>query len=415
MTLYLLVALASAVATFFLAWMLVVKRLQESEKALLGRATGAEAEANALKGAKKDQEEMLSALAAKIFNEQGSKLREDSERGLKSLLNPLKDDILNFRTRIDAVHSTDTQQRAKLEQRLEELVGASGRLSERAENLSKAISGDVKAQGTWGEVKLEDLLEQSGLTSGSEFFAQGEGLGLKFDDGKSARPDFVVLLPGKRHLIIDSKVSMESYLRACASENPQDRKEASKELAQSIRKHVKNLAEKDYAKLDGINAPGFVLMFMPFEGALSLAAEEDRSLVKDAVDREVVIATPTTLFSMMRAVNLIWTQERQNQNVQDIAERAGLLYDKFVDFYAELIGLGKNIQSAQEAYEKAAARLGGGRGNLINQTEDLRRLGAKAKKALPPKAVERALSNHENNISREQELGAGTFSSEERN
>ena len=319
-------------------------------------------------------------LTQTIIDDSSKKLRERNTEDMKLMLNPLSERLGEFRVRLDATHDEQTKQRTTLETQIKTLSELNQRISVDAENLTKALKGDSKAQGTWGEMLLQKVLEASGLRVGEEYDVQ---VSLNSDDGKRLQPDAIVHLPGKRDVIVDSKVSLVSYEQFCSADTDALKAESAKALALSIRTHIKGLSSKTYHKLNGVDSIDYVLMFIPMEGAFSLAMSVDRELVEHAMSQNIILVSPTTLLATLRTIEYSWRSERQNQNVQQIFKLAGDLYDKFAAFAKDLFDLGGQINKSHETYEKAVNKLSSGKGNLTRRAEQLRELGAKNTKALP--------------------------------
>ena len=261
-------------------------------------------------------------------------------------------------------------------------------MNTQTENLTKALKGDVKAQGNWGEIVLERILEESGLREGVEYYLQGSGLGLKDTEGRAQKPDVVIALPEGKHIIIDSKVSLTHYERYVAEEDEVAKKLALKNFIDSLRQHVVGLSGKRYEQHGTLGSPDFVLMFTPIEGAYSLAVQQDPSLHPFAWEKKIVLVCPSTLFATLRTIASVWKNEMQNRNVQEIARQGGALYDKFVGFIEDMTEIGDRLKQVDKAYDKAKNKLVDGTGSLISRTENLRKLGAKTTKQLPKELVE---------------------------
>jgi DNA recombination protein RmuC len=257
--------------------------------------------------------------------------------------------------------------------------------------LTNALKGESKTQGTWGEVILERVLEKSGLVKGREYEIQ---MAAKTEDGKRMQPDVVVHLPESKDLIIDSKVSLTAYERYCTADEPGQRAVELAAHIQSLRQHIKQLSSKDYQNLSSIRTLDFVLLFVPVEAAFSLAVQEDNELFSSAFDKNIVLVAPSTLLATLRTIQNIWRYEQQNKNAQEIAERAGALYDKFVNFVADLEDIGGRLTAVQTAYDKAHNKLASGRGSLVSRAETMRELGAKVTKTLPQNLVEMPLRDN---------------------
>lgn len=322
-------------------------------------------------------------LAKKIFEENASVFREASERNITTLLTPLKEKIGDFQKKVEDVYGNESRERFLLKNEIAKIVAANQTMTETTSNLTQALRGDVKAQGNWGEFVLERILEASGLREGEEYIAQGKGLGLVDSEDKRAQPDVIVNLPDNKHIIVDSKVSL-TYYDQLIVEHDQDKKGSLlNELVSSIYKHVDGLSGKKYQHLDELLTPDFVLMFVPIEGAFSVALQADKELHNYAWNKSVVIVSPTTLMATLRTVSSIWKIERQSRNAQVIATESGLLYDKFFGFISDMQEIGDKLKGTQQAYDGAMNKLSTGRGNLIGKVEKLKELGAKTFKSLP--------------------------------
>jgi DNA recombination protein RmuC len=269
-------------------------------------------------------------------------------------------------------------------------------MSEEANNLTKALKGDTKTQGNWGEFILESILEKSGLVKGREFVIQET---VKSDDGSNLRPDVIVNLPDNKSMIIDSKVSLTAYEAYCSNDEKAVKERSLSEHINSIRRHIKGLSPKDYQNLYGLQSLDFVLMFIPIEPAFALAVQNDASLFYDAFEKNIVIVSPSTLLATLRTISSIWKQEKQNRNALEIAKKGGELYDKLVGFVDDLVEVGTRMKKAGESYESAMKKLTEGRGTIISKAENLKQLGAKSTKTIDPRIVDRITDeNIENGI-----------------
>lgn len=319
-------------------------------------------------------------LANRIFEEKSKSFAERSKESIDKLLSPLGQRITDFRERVEKTHDQSVKDRAALVEQLRSLGELNTRMSEEAKNLTSALKGQTKTQGNWGEMVLQTVLEKSGLTEGQEYVAQDS---VRDENGKLYYPDVVINLPDGKKLVVDSKVSLLAYERALNAETEDRRAAALKEHVASVKNHVGELGKKRYDTLYSIQSPDFVLMFVPIEAAFSLALQNDDLLFDVAFRQNVVIVTPTTLLATLRTVANIWRQEKQAKNAIKIAEKSGALYDKFVGFVEDMNGIGQRIDQTSAAYQAAMNKLSDGTGNLVRRVEELKKLGASAKKSLP--------------------------------
>lgn len=319
-------------------------------------------------------------LANQVLSRQQEQLAESQSERLRLILDPLKERIASFEKRVENNQEQQTVQSEVLKHELERLAKLNQQMGEEARNLTQALKGDNKTQGNWGELVLERILESSGLQRGSEYLLQGEGEGLRSEEGQAQRPDVIVRLPEGRHLIIDAKVSLKAYENFCSCLE-EERPGYLRQHVQSIRAHVKGLSEKHYHRLHKLNTPDFVLLFLPIEACFSLALSADGdNLFQYAWDKKVVIVSPTTLLATLRTTASIWKYEKQNQNALHIAEESGRLYDKFYGFVLELEKVGSLLDKSREAYDDAMKKLSTGKGNLLSRAEKLKAMGINAKK-----------------------------------
>lgn len=319
-------------------------------------------------------------LANEILEEKSKKFTEQNSENIHQLLKPLGEKIEEFRKRVEDTHREDVKGRSSLEQHLKTLQELNQNMSEEAKNLTKALKGDTKQQGNWGEVILQRILEKSGLIKGREYDIQESHT---MEDGRRLQPDVIIRLPDEKHLVVDSKVSLTAYERFVSATDEEEQRSALKQHVTSIRAHVKGLSGKNYQELYAFNSPNFVLMFIPVEPAFAAALQTDSDLFNEAFERNIIIVSPTTLLATLATIENVWKQEYQNKNAMEIATRGGRLYDKFVDFVKDLTGIGQRIDQTQKSYEDAMNKLTSGTGNLVRQAEMLRDLGAKASKQLP--------------------------------
>ncbi|MBK1877780.1 DNA recombination protein RmuC [Pelagicoccus mobilis] len=327
------------------------------------------------------------SLATRVLDRNSEKFTVRNKESLDKLLSPLAEKITDFRARVDRTHDQSVKDRAELVAQLKTLGELNQKMSTEAQNLTTALKGQTKTQGNWGELVLETVLEKSGLEEGREYRTQAS---FTSEDGKRQQPDVLINLPEGKHLVIDAKVSLVAYERCVNEEDESRRETALKEHIQSVKNHVAELSKKRYDALYEIQSPDFTLMFVPVEPAFVMAIQADDTIFDYAFRQNVVIVTPSTLLATLRTVANIWRQEKQTRNAIDIAQRSGALYDKFVGFFEDMKKIGDQINRSQAAYDSAMNKLTTGRGNLVNQVQSLKDLGAKAKKALPAETVEQA-------------------------
>ncbi|TVQ64531.1 MAG: DNA recombination protein RmuC [Balneolaceae bacterium] len=320
-------------------------------------------------------------LANEILEEKSKRFTEQNREKLDQLLKPLGEKISEFQKRVEETHKEDIRGRSALDQHLKTLQELNLKMSEEAINLTRALKGDSKQQGNWGEVILQRILEKSGLREGYEYETQ---LSSTTEEGKRLQPDVIIHLPDEKRLVIDSKVSLKAYEAYMSAEEPTLQQKAVKEHVLSLRNHVRGLSGKNYEQIHGFRSPDFVLLFIPIEPAFGLAMQSEPDLYNEAFDRNIIIVSPTTLLATLATIENVWKQEYQNKNAMEIAARGGALYDKFVGFAESMEEIGNRIGQTQKSYDVAMSRLSEGSGNLVRQAEMLRELGAKASKKLPP-------------------------------
>lgn len=312
-------------------------------------------------------------MAQKILEEKSEKFGEESS----NLLKPLREELAQFRERVNNIHTKDAEDRSALKQQITDLKNNAAEYGKSADNLARALKGDSKTQGGWGEIMLANLLEKSGLREGEDYETQKTMSG---EDGAILRPDVVVNLPDSKRLIIDSKVSLRDFCDAAEAENPDAEKAALSRHADAVKKHVDNLSSKDYARAKGVKAPDFVFMFMEIEPAFFAALRESPELFSDAYNKKIILCAPTTLMATLRTVERIWQLERQNRNAERIARQGGALFDKFNSFIKSMDKIGAALTNARQSYDHAYSQLSKGRGNLISHANKLKDLGVNAKK-----------------------------------
>jgi len=334
-------------------------------------------------------------LANRIFKEKTDEFSKQSKTNLQEILNPLKERITEFQSKVEETNKESIRGHASLREQLSMLKDMNQQITQEAKNLTEALKGQSKTQGNWGEFILESILEKSGLVKGREYFVQES---LIAESGKRFQPDVIIKLPENKSIVIDSKVSLVAYEKFISSDDEHQKQLALREHINSIRSHIKNLSSKNYQNLYQLESLDFVLMFMPVEPAFALAVQNDQTIFNDAFEMNIVIVSPSTLLATLRTISSIWRQENQNKNALEIARQAGTLYDKFVNFYTDLLDVGKKMDSAKDSYENAMKKIHDGRGNLISGVEKIKELGAKASKSLPPAAINRADMNSDNNL-----------------
>ncbi|MDZ7608337.1 MAG: DNA recombination protein RmuC [Cyclobacteriaceae bacterium] len=326
-------------------------------------------------------------LANEILDEKTKKFTDQNKVNLADILNPLKEKIVEFEKKVEDVNKENIARNSALKEQITGLRELNLQITKEAENLTKALKGESKTQGNWGEFILESILEKSGLLKNEQYEVQ---VSMSTNDGRRLQPDVVVKLPEQKNIIIDSKVSLSAYEKYVSAESEVDKVAELKNHLVSIRTHIKGLSEKNYQSIYQIGTLDFVLLFMPIEPAFSLAVQNDADLFTDAYERNIVIVSPTTLIATLRTIASIWRQENQNRNAQEIARQGGMLYDKFKSFADDLIKVGVNLKQTKTTYDEAMSKLSEGKDNLIRKTERLRELGAKTTKAMDQRLLERA-------------------------
>lgn len=329
----------------------------------------------------------FSHLANEILEARGKVFSEQHQAQLNTLLTPFREQLGEFRSKVEEARKEDSLGRAALKQQLETMHQLNRQMTDEAGNLARALKGDKKLQGNWGELQVETILERSGLIKGQEYEREPN---FKDEEGQNKRPDFIVHLPEGKHLIIDSKVSLVDYMASVNAETPAEREAAMSRHIQSIRNHINSLNQKDYPSLPEMKAPDFVFMFMPIEPAFISAFQYDQQLFNDAFEKRIVVVTPTTLLATLRTVANLWTIERQNANARKLADKGRQVYDKLRIFVEKMEKLDTQLGNARNTYDEAMGTLKHGRGNLIAQADQFLELGVRVKKELPAKTLKTA-------------------------
>ncbi len=326
-------------------------------------------------------------LANKILDEKSSKFTEQNKENMKNILTPLQEKIQLFEKKVDDTHKESINQHITLREQIINLSALNAQMSKETLNLTKALKGDSKMQGNWGELVLERVLEKSGLEKDREYYVQQSHTN---EEGQRVFPDVVINLPDGKKMIVDSKVSLTAYEKFINEEDDNLKNGYLKEHVNSIKRHVEQLGDKNYQDLYQIESPDFVLLFIPMEPAFAMALNEDTTLYNKAFEKNIVIVTPSTLLATLRTIDSMWANQKQQENAFEIARQAGALYDKFEGFVTDLIKIGKKIDESKVEYGFAMNKLVEGKGNLITSVEKLKKMGAKAKKALPENILNRA-------------------------
>ena len=321
-------------------------------------------------------------LANKVFEMQGERQRTN----LDLMLKPFKEQLGDFRTRVEQVHETETKGRASLLNEVQNLQKASAKINAEAENLTKALKGDKKLQGNWGELVLERILEESGLRKDFEYFVQPAS---RNKDGELKRPDVIVRLPDEKDVVVDSKVTLVAYEKAVASESDLERENLLKQYLSDLQMQIKRLADQEYDQLPGVRSLEFTILFIPIEAAFSVAMEMRPNLFSEAFNRKIMLVSPTTLMMSLKIINNLWRVEKQSKSVNEIVNKAGALYDKLVSVITEVDKMGKQLNTLSTTYTTVQSRLSGGRGNLLKQVEHFQELGVETRKKLPTGISER--------------------------
>ena len=363
-------------------------KMTELETRLEGERKNAEEKLSLLQEARDQLKLEFQNVANKIFEDKSLKFTEQNKENIEGVLKPMREQLVDFKKKVEDVYDKESKDRVSLLTEIIHLKSLNERISEDAINLTNALKGQSKTRGSWGEMILERVLEESGLHKGREYEVQAM---YASEGGQRRHPDVIVHLPESKDIVIDSKVSLTAYEKYCSADTDEKREKRLKEHVISIRTHIKELSNKRYEELEGISTLDFVLMFLPIEGAFWTAIESEQGLFNEAFDKNIMLVSPSTLLATLRIINNIWRYEDQNKNALIIAKKAGDLHDKFVGFVDALEDVGQKIGKAHESYKTARDRLSKGKGNLVRRTEELKQLGVKAKKELPEGLVVQAL------------------------
>lgn len=381
-----------------------IKELQNDKNQLIGLKSQLSAQNENLQKLLDSQKEEITKmqevaktefqnLANKILEEKTLKFTEQNQQNLKNILNPLQEKITDFEKKVENTHKESIDYHAALRQQIIGLKDLNLQMSKETVNLTKALKGDSKIQGNWGELVLERVLEKSGLEKGREYEIQKSFV---TEEGNRVQPDVVINLPDGKKMIVDSKVSLTAYEKYINEDDEEQKSAFLKEHVNSLKRHVEQLGNKNYQHLYEMESPDFVLLFIPIEPAFAIALNEDSQLYNKAFEKNIVIVTPSTLLATLRTIDSMWTNQKQQDNAIEIARQAGALYDKFEGFVTDLVKIGKKMDEAKSEYEGAMNKLVDGRGNLITSVQKLKIMGAKAKKSLPDPILNRANSSLEN-------------------
>jgi DNA recombination protein RmuC len=411
LTLVLMVALA-LLAGAFVSWLICYRvylrknsdyqalreQLIQLQTQLLQERRHSDEKLTTIQSAREDLRQQFQLLAADVLDEKSRRLTENNQLGLSTILQPLQEKISSFEKKVEETYNREARERFSLEKELRNLQALNLRLSDDAVNLTRALKGDNKTQGNWGEFILSSILEASGLTEGREYETQRTLTAEQphaIDEGRASRsqPDVLIYLPDNRQVIVDAKVSLTAYERYCSAESEADRKMFLQQHVLSLKTHIKQLSEKRYQNLPQLNSLDFVLLFVPVEPAFSLALQQEPALFNSAFEHQIVLVGPSTLLATLRTIQNIWRYEQQSRNAQDIANKAGALYDKFVNFAEDMDELGKKIDTTRRSYDAAMNKLQTGRGNLVSRAESLRELGARSSKRQAAQRLELARQN----------------------
>lgn len=392
--------IAGAAIGAVVVWLVMRKQLADTN-ALRDRITSLSAELAAAEADKRHQQELLDKqlkeaqqmqqrlttefenIATKVLRQRQEDFTQQSSKQIGDILLPLNERIKDFREQVSNAFNQETREKASLQAELKQLIELNQTLSKDATSLTQALKGDVKKQGNWGEFILEKVLEASGLRKGVEYDREVVVHGV---EGDTLRPDVIIRMPDNKHIIVDSKVSLVAYEQLQHAENEEQYKALLKAHTESLKQHVKELYDKQYQRATGLNTPDFVLMFVPIEASYSVAIQADSTLYDYALERKIVIVSPTTLLATLHTISYVWKQDNQSKNAQEIARLAGAMYDKLCGMLEDFQKVQKSLDAAQKTYDEAYKKLSEGKGNVLVTADKIRELGAKASKILPQSA-----------------------------
>ncbi|MEK6772532.1 MAG: DNA recombination protein RmuC [Bdellovibrionota bacterium] len=332
-------------------------------------------------------------LANRIFDEKTTKFSDLSQKSLAILLDPLREKLKDFEQKVENTYSQERAERGVLRGELGKLLELNQIMSKEANNLTRALKGESKTQGHWGELILDNILERSGLRKNEEYTVQGIDMDLKNEEGLRQQPDVIVHLPGNKHIIVDSKVSLKAFEASISASTAEEKEKQAKAHIRSLEEHIQSLSQKKYHLLSTLVSPDFVILFMPLEPAFALAFQYKPDIFSQAWEKNIAIVSPTTLLTTLRTVSALWKQERQQKNALEIARRGGLLYEKFAGLVKDFNDMGQKIESSLQAHTEIKKKLSEGRGNLMTQVEDLKELGAKTERTMPDLVETKLISN----------------------
>ena len=370
-----------------------------TEERLESESRAAEEKLELLQNARKQLETEFNLLANRIFEEKSQRFVKTNRETLQATLDPLKTQLKDFRTKVEDVYDKESRDRLSLLHEINSLKQLNLRMSEDAVNLTRALKGDKKTQGNWGEIILERVLEESGLRKGHEYETQFSATSR---DGQRRQPDVIVRLPEGRDIVVDSKVSLVAYERFVTHEDEDEKRQALAEHVAAVKQHIDSLSLKEYEQLEAINSLDFVLLFIPIESAFMAAFDSDPAMFAQAYDKHIIVVSPTTLLATLRTVQTIWRYEHQNRNAEKIAAQAGGIHDQFALVLESLEDVGRHLDRAHESWDRTRLRMNSGRGNLVKRVQDLEKLGARTKRKLPDKMALNELPDEPDDDTNEQ-------------